>query len=119
MGEPARQEYEGTCPAALGLVTTESGELALEDIESLVVTMMDVGRRPEAGWKEAFNQHVGASGPRRVDLNRHQGTQEPDGLPLVGQESVCRVGFYAAHRCLLYVLALKRYTIVRESDQIA
>jgi hypothetical protein len=65
-------------------------QLALEDEEALGLRRMDVRGTHVAGRREALEQRVCAAGGLPVDVDPHEGVEEPDGL--LGHEALDSVG---------------------------
>ena len=80
-------EHEGTCRRDERLARDPDGELALKDVEPLVLLMVDVQRRAGAARRGLLGQHHAAAGSRAIGLDRRQAAEEPEVLSLTGTES--------------------------------
>ena len=81
--DPARQERERARAAAVALAAADDVELALEDVEGLVLVVVDVQRRPVADRGRGLDQAQVAGRRRGGRLDRHRGVGEPDSLSVL------------------------------------
>ena len=80
-------EHEGACRRDERLARDPDRELALKDVEPLVLLVVDVQRRAGAARRGLLGQHHAAAGSRAIGLDRRQATEEPEVLSLTGTES--------------------------------
>src|SRR5439155_21835634 len=82
-----RAENEGAGRSDDRLAGDPDRELAVEDVEPLVLVVVDVQRRAGAARRGLLGQHHPAAGRRAIGLDRRQATEEPEVLSLTGTES--------------------------------
>jgi hypothetical protein len=80
----ARTEHEGPGTRDDRLAGDPDRELALEDVEPLVLVVVNVERRAAAARRGLLGDHHATAGAGAVGLDRRQPPEEPEVLALVG-----------------------------------
>ena len=115
----ARAEHERPGPRDDRLARDPDRELALEDVEPLVLVVVDVQRRAAAARRDLLGHHHATAGAGAVGLDRRQPPEEPEVLSLAGPvsdgcEGAVRRGRHGAscvdgvHACSLIAATARR-----------